>query len=185
MLTWFFCGGYLSHFSSSPQYFCCLSNLDILINHHSRKGVGIPDLVKMLLEFKLHGVKKSPHKCITITCFLQRRAHKDIAYKEFCCSQLKNKLLASAGEQRENLLMCSHERSWDFSWINLYRKGDPNTVSEFSQVEVLYPKWWGRERARLKGIVAIAQCQGTAEWWPVVAGVEKRQINFWSPWESL
>lgn len=59
LLTGFFCGGYLSQFSSSLKYFCCLSNLDILINRHSRKGVGIPDLVKMLLEFKLHGVKRA------------------------------------------------------------------------------------------------------------------------------
>lgn len=65
----------------------------------------------------------------------------------------------------------------------LYGKGDLNikAANEFSQVEALCPKWWGRERARLKGIAAIAQCQGTAERWPLVAGITNRQINFWSP----
>lgn len=52
-------------------------------------------------------------------------------------------------------------------------------------MEALCPKWWGKERAQLKGIAAIAQCQGTAERWPLVAGIKNRQINFWSPWESV
>ena len=71
--------------------------------------------------------------------------------------------------------------------MNLYGKGDLNikAVNEFSQVEALCPKWWGKERALLKGIAAIAQCQGTAERSPLVAGITNRQINFWSPWQSL
>lgn len=71
--------------------------------------------------------------------------------------------------------------------MNLYRKGDCNTkaVNEFRKVEVLCPKWSGREKAGLKEIAAIAQCQGTAERWPLVTGITKGQINFWSPQKCL
>lgn len=83
--------------------------------------------------------------------------------------------------------MCSRGESRDFSWINLYGKGDLNikVVNEFSQVEALCPKWWGRERARLIWIAAIAQCQGMEERRPLVAGIINREINFWSPLERL
>ena len=94
---------------------------------------------------------------------------------------------APAGQQRENLLTCSHGELWDFSWVILYGKGDINIKAgnDFSQVEALCLKWWGRERGWLQSIAFIAQCQGTAETWPLVAGITNRQINFWSPRESL
>lgn len=110
-----------------------------------------------------------------------RHTHKDIVFfSDFCCPQLKNK-------HSQHLLMCGHGESRDFSWINLYGKGDLNikVVNEFSQVEALCPKWWGRERAWLIWIAAIAQCQGMEERRPLVAGIINRQINFWSPLERL